>query len=1207
MRANVLQNEQAATLAGQGEQSLANLLEEVTQALDAGAQVDIDEIVAAHPQHAERLRELMATMLAMASWGRAPDSKGGTGAAPTAGAPLEGVLGDFRILKEIGRGGMGTVYEAEQISMGRRVALKVLPFAGLAQDKALQRFRNEVRAAAALDHPNIVSVYAVGEERGIHYYAMRLVRGQSLADRICQLRRHLGRDAAQVRADAPTIDSAETGTDDITHEEQAFQSTVAESRHDTQRYRIAANWGIQAAEALQHAHDQGVLHRDIKPGNLLLDAEGQLYVTDFGLARIEADAGLTMTGDIVGTLRYMAPEQALAKRVVIDHRADIYGLGATLYELLTLQPAFGETDRSELLKQIAFEEPTSLRKIDRDIPLELETIVLKAMAKSPDERYETAQDLADDLQAYLEDRPIAAKPPTLLQLAGKWSRRHVGMAWTAAVAALLLAVLSAIGTGVLAESRRQALDARQKAEAARADAETEAARSQQIAQLMKGMLQGVGPGVAKGRDTTLLREILDQTSQRLDDDLTDQPEVEADLRETLGTVYHELGEYSEAEAMCEKALELRKKTSGAESLDTARILKQLGDVYFMQYRSTDAEAAYQESIRVFRKIHGSEHSDVATSLAALADSIRRDPLRRPEAEAIQREALAMRRQLLGDESLDVADSLIRLGVAIRKDLRGEKTECYAEALRIRQKLLGRTHPLVATSLMELGASLHDMPGHEAEGELLLRDALAIRRDVLGEHRDTAMTLHKLCSRVDDPAEAESLCREALAIRKKVLRDGHPEIATSTGRLVKFLIKRDEQAELAQLLNDWAPRSANEFRVRGQIHRKCGEFKEAIEDYSKSIDLDPESPHAWWERGAVFQHDLGEPIRADADYSKAIELNPTRAMYWKSRGVTRFYSLRQSEEAIDDYSRALELNGNVAEYWFVRGVAYRRVGELSSAIDDMTQAIEIEPDNIGYWINRSQTYHQVQQVDLALDDLEQASELAENMPPDADRSATLASGFAAVEEWDTAAAHYAAALELEPDAESLWYGRALCLLAANDLEGYRETCTGMAAQFFAVDDKDLRAWVMWTLSLAPTSIDDFSLLVPLEEPFEDVVESEETMAAFHLNSAGAALYRNGQFDASIKQFTAAELLSNQEHAAVSTSSAYTLYFLVMAHHQLGHAAEAERYLAEANVQAEAELNDSANPPPWNRRLTLQLLRNEAEQLILDEGLAESEDY
>jgi tetratricopeptide (TPR) repeat protein len=202
-----------------------------------------------------------------------------------------------------------------------------------------------------------------------------------------------------------------------------------------------------------------VLHRDIKPGNLMLDVEGKLYVTDFGLARIEADAGLTMTGDLIGTLRYMSPEQALAKRVVIDQRADIYSLGATLYELLTLQPAFGEADRSELLKQIAFEEPKPLRKLDRQLPAELETIVLKAMEKNPDERYQSATDLANDLRAFLDDRPIVAKPPRIDQRVVKWSRRHQSIVFSAMAVMLLATLGSGIGVVMIWRERQRTSEA----------------------------------------------------------------------------------------------------------------------------------------------------------------------------------------------------------------------------------------------------------------------------------------------------------------------------------------------------------------------------------------------------------------------------------------------------------------------------------------------------------------------------------------------------------------------------------------------------------------------------------------------------------------------------------------------------------------------------------------------------------------------------
>ena len=187
---------------------------------------------------------------------------------------------------------------------------------------------------------------------------------------------------------------------------------------------MVAALGIQAAEALDHAHKYGIVHRDIKPANLLLDVEGNLWITDFGLARLQDDAGLTITGDLLGTLRYMSPEQALAKRGYLDHRTDIYSLGATLYELLTLRPAIDGQDRQEVLRKIAQDEPTPLRRLNPAIPRELETILLKAMSKEPGSRYDTAQELADDLRHFLEHRPIRARRPSLAERAAKWAHRH---------------------------------------------------------------------------------------------------------------------------------------------------------------------------------------------------------------------------------------------------------------------------------------------------------------------------------------------------------------------------------------------------------------------------------------------------------------------------------------------------------------------------------------------------------------------------------------------------------------------------------------------------------------------------------------------------------------------------------------------------------------------------------------------------------------
>jgi eukaryotic-like serine/threonine-protein kinase len=347
-------------------------------------------------------------------------------------------LGDYQLLREIGRGGMGVVYEAEQISLRRRVAVKVLPLVASLDRMHLQRFRNEAQAAAQLHHTNIVPVYAVGEQRGVHFYAMQLIEGEPLSRLIARLRRLAGKQAAQdalSAAAAPTGDPALTEASDGGAAEQhgaavtatiAASSTKATAQQRARReyFRHAANLMRQAAAALDHAHQFGVVHRDVKPANLLVDAHANLWVTDFGLAQIQADVTLTRTGDVLGTLRYMSPEQATGNRMVLDHRTDIYSLGVTFYELLTLEPVFAGNDRHALSRLILEVEPRSPRSLDQNIPLELETIVNKALAKDPRQRYATAAQLADDLQRWLDDKPILARPPTLLEQAVKWGRRH---------------------------------------------------------------------------------------------------------------------------------------------------------------------------------------------------------------------------------------------------------------------------------------------------------------------------------------------------------------------------------------------------------------------------------------------------------------------------------------------------------------------------------------------------------------------------------------------------------------------------------------------------------------------------------------------------------------------------------------------------------------------------------------------------------------
>ena len=466
--------------------ALDDLIEELTAKIHSGEAVDLAEIARRYPEHAERLRRLMPALALMANLSRSSVSDvAGVRALEPAPEVGRGVLGDFRILREVGRGGMGVVYEAEQISLGRRVALKVLPLAAAMDPKQMQRFQLEAHAAACLHHTNIVPVHAVGCERGVPFYAMQFIEGRSLAQLIAELRRLEGLEQAEqppgeladmststlaasllrgrfarpdgkpgdqgtattplgpdeTDATMPTPRQGSEGSDGTTPRPGGAASSGSSTRSSAY-IRTVAQFGVQVAEALDHAHTRGILHRDIKPGNLLLDDQGQLWVTDFGLAQIQGNPGLTLSGDILGTLRYMSPEQALARRVVIDGRTDIYSLGVTLYELLTLRPAFDGKDRQEILRKIAEEEPASPRKLNAAVPRDLETILLKATAKEPAGRYATAKELADELRRFLDHKPIKARRSTAVERAWRWHRRN------GAVAVLMWSLLLALSGGL---------------------------------------------------------------------------------------------------------------------------------------------------------------------------------------------------------------------------------------------------------------------------------------------------------------------------------------------------------------------------------------------------------------------------------------------------------------------------------------------------------------------------------------------------------------------------------------------------------------------------------------------------------------------------------------------------------------------------------------------------------------------------------------
>jgi serine/threonine protein kinase/tetratricopeptide (TPR) repeat protein len=423
-------------------------LDEYLAELQAGRRPSRQDFLARHPEIVDALDRGLDVLdflhsAAGATEPRSPNPADGE--AP----PPETILGDYRLIREVGRGGMGVVYEAEQISLGRRVAVKVLSGAGVLDPRRLQRFRIEAQAVAQLNHAHIVPIFAVGSDRGIHYFAMQYIEGCTLAE---ILENHPAR--RREVTETPTLPpSGQTPPDRPQPAAAAPSSVQAQATPHTSRetFRAIAELGIQAAEALDHAHAMGVLHRDIKPSNLLIDSRGGLWIADFGLARFRDDSGLTVTGDLVGTLRYMAPEMAMGRRTSFDPRSDIYALGATLYELATLRPVFDGKDRRELLRQITQDEPTPPRRIDPAIPGDLATIVMKAMGKEPEHRYDTAGLMADDLRRFLDHRPIRARPPSPWERLSRWAHRYRAVLMAAASVAL---VALGIGSEMVWAERR---------------------------------------------------------------------------------------------------------------------------------------------------------------------------------------------------------------------------------------------------------------------------------------------------------------------------------------------------------------------------------------------------------------------------------------------------------------------------------------------------------------------------------------------------------------------------------------------------------------------------------------------------------------------------------------------------------------------------------------------------------------------------------
>jgi serine/threonine protein kinase/tetratricopeptide (TPR) repeat protein len=762
-------------------------------------------------------------------------------AGPSIGEKPGDMVGRYRLLQQIGEGGFGVVFMAEQLAPVRRlVALKIIK-PGMDTKEVVARFEAERQALALMDHPNIAKVLDGGVtgdpgggatlprspdlEAGVQGSA-----GASPHQEIARLTSALGPLTSPSGRPYFVMDLV-----------KGIPITEFCEKH---QLPIGARLKLfmQVCAGVQHAHQKGVIHRDLKPNNVLVVHEpglpGVPKVIDFGIAkaigqRLTERTLFTRFEQLIGTPAYMSPEQAEWSGLDVDTRSDLYSLGVLLYELLTgttpleketlaraaldemrrmireveppkpstritallggpnrggarLPPSPGqqEAEAQQELRPTSI-DPASLHQRLHAVRGDLDWIVMKCLEKDRARRFETVNALARDLERHLNGEPVVARPPSKTYLAGKFIRKHRLTVTAVAGVALALVVGLLLALLGFADARR-----------ASRRANTAAARSEQVAEFLKAMLQGVGPSVALGRDTTLLREILDKTAARLAQDLKDQPLVEADLRNTLGLVYEELGQYTQAEAMHRQALALQRKLLGNDNVELAGTLGDLSTVLYDEGKLAEAEQAAREALGLERKFLGNEHVEVARSLNNLAEILRAQH-NLAEVERLQREALAIKRKRVGENDESTGRSLINLaGVLEEEGQLAEAEALYREALAMLRKRFGDNYPLVATARNNLAVFLQKR-GRLPEAETLSREAAALDEKNLGVHRDTAISLSNLgriLRRQGKLAEAEEFSRKAVEVASKASGPDDPWCLVYQHDLARVLQQEDKLAE-----------------------------------------------------------------------------------------------------------------------------------------------------------------------------------------------------------------------------------------------------------------------------------------------------------------------------------------------------------------------------------------------------------------------------
>jgi serine/threonine protein kinase/Tfp pilus assembly protein PilF len=856
----------SSSRAGDADEAVARIVEEYVEQCRQGERPSLDDILQKHPQLAGELRDIFPMLQLMNQLG---DPTASYPIAGTEATPSRDQIGEYKIIREAGRGGMGVVYEAQHAALDRRVALKMLPDHA-SSEKQKQRFYREARAAAQLHHTSIVPVFEVGEEDGTPFYAMQFIEGRGLDQLVTW--------AVEKEGSGSRSGSGETFWGDFG--QVAFGSSG--SNRNQGRWRFVADLGIQAAEALQYAHDHGIVHRDIKPSNLLLDDEHHLWITDFGLAKKTDDLDLTATGDIVGTLRYMAPE---AIRGSSDHLSDIYSLGLVLYELAALQRPFKEIDRLDLMRQIGDTGPIRIGQLRRDVPVDLVTIIEKAIAREPQLRYATSRAFADDLQRFVNDQPIHARKVSLAGRWYRWARRNRALA--AATSALLaLLVLGFLGSSIAA---LRYFGMSRELQEALFDQEQATTRAEAVSKFMVDAFGRASPDVV-GREVTVA-SVLDDAIIALDEPFNGDPIVKARLMESFGGTYRALGLDQEAETAYLTAYETLLAQVGEEDQQTVEVMWKLADAR-SALDPVSSLPGMEKAVARARTVCGENHPTTLVSEAHLAlvyleadrpdaamkvvdhvllsakDASERVARAAAHATAylvhafldvgdfdraieVGKQAVATATERFGPTSGVALQAMSALGIAYEDSGRApDAVATLEQVFSLRLQSNGENHPATISTMSQLGLA-HKSNGDSEKAISMLRQALEKSQLMLGaNHLSTLRTMVHLAQTLTSAGRSEEsipLLRKVVAIRKLKLGENHSDTLGAQSKLAGALLNagkydeaksnlEDSVVRMTEKLGAAAPRTLEARMGLGLTNKYLGRYDEALVQYEQVLKL-----------------------------------------------------------------------------------------------------------------------------------------------------------------------------------------------------------------------------------------------------------------------------------------------------------------------------------------------------------------------------------